>query len=514
MFFSKKRYVYKFRNKALLIWFVMTMLPIFVLVIYVAIISGPEILNFLTDPQSVNERVWQLQKWNPEEVSFRYINSVILEDPERLFIESTYKPIIREGTIKHGDAIILVRKDNDVKAINNFETEEGQKIIEGFNKVTGPILPEFGGYYTTKNEDLFNKTGYIVARQFDFYFKDGGKGSVFFLAKVINIPSQIVTFVVNYFIALFVILIISMVVFFLYSAEKLTKNFNKVAMIIDEVSKENFDNRLDIADEPMIHISSQLNVMIEKLAEAKEYRESIESDRNAFISNLTHDIKTPLTSIRVQIEALNDGVVKEPNQISNYYNNIQKKLFEIDKMMNELQLFNELETEAMSFEFETVDLKFFFKDVVEELQFDPSYKNVQFDYVVNDKDPLFALIDPSKLKRVTTNILINSTKYAKKDQLVFKIALKTVDKFIKIEMIDNGVGIPENELENVFIQYYRVDPARNQQIAGSGLGLAICRSIINRHKGQITAFKGEQDGFGIRIILPKLGEVDEKNFID
>ena len=514
MFFSKNRYVYKFRNKALLIWFVMTMLPIIVLAIYVAIISGPEILNFLTDPQSVNERVWQLQKWSPEEVSFRYINSVILEDPERLFIESTYKPIIQDDTIKHGDAIILVRKDDVVKAINNFETEEGRKIIEGFSKVTGPILPEFGGYYTTKNEDLFNKTGYIVARQLDFYFKDGGKGSVFFLAKVINIPSQIGTFVVNYFIALFVILIISMTVFFLYSAERLTKNFNKVAMIIDEVSEENFDNRLDITDEPMVHISSQLNGMIEKLAEAKEYRASIQNDRAEFISNMTHDIKTPLTSIRVQIEALRDGVVEEPQKIRRYYESIQNKLFEIDKMMNELQIFNELETEAMIFEFETVDLKFFFKDVIEEIQFDPLYKNVQFDYFVLDKDPLFARIDPSKLKRVTTNILINSNKYAKREHLIFKIALKIVGEFIEIEMVDNGVGIPEDELENVFMKYYRVDPARNQQVAGSGLGLAICRSIISRHNGQITAFRDEQGGFGIRIILPKLGEFNEKNFID
>ncbi|MBF4692716.1 sensor histidine kinase [Fusibacter ferrireducens] len=514
MFFSKKRYAYRFRNRALLIWFVMTLLPIVVLIIYVAIISGPEVFNLITDPQSVNERVWQLQKWNPDEFAFRYINSVILEDPDRLFIESTYKPIIGDSAIKPGDAIILVRKDDDVKAINNFKNKEGQKIVEGFNKVTGPILPEFGGYYITKNEELFNETGYIVARQFDFYFDDGGKGSVFFLAKVINIPSQIGKFVVNYFIALFVILIILMIGFFLYTADKLTKNFNKVVTIIDEVSKENFENRLDIMAEPLVHITDPLNAMIEKLAEAKAYRASIESDRSAFISNFTHDIKTPLTSIRVQIEALNDGVVKEPNQIVHYYGNIQKKLLEIDKMMNELQLFNELETDAMSFEFETVDLKFFFKDVIEELQFDPLYKTTHFDYIVNAQEPLFALIDPSKFKRVTTNILTNSTKYAKQEHLVFKIALKTTGHFIEIEMVDNGIGIPDAELENVFIQYYRIDPARNQQVAGSGLGLAICRSIISRHNGYIRAFKGEQGGFGIRIFIPKLGGTDEEYFIN
>ncbi|GAU77249.1 sensor histidine kinase KdpD [Fusibacter sp. 3D3] len=514
MFFSKKKYAYRFKNRAVLVWFVMTLLPIVVLVIYVAIITGSEFLNFLTDPQSVNERIWQLQKWNPDETSFRYINSVILEDPERLLIESTYKPIIRNHSIKPEDAIILIRKDEDVKAINNFETDEGRKIVSGFNKVTGPILPEFGGYYTTKNEELFNKTGYIVARQLDFYFKDGGKGSVFFLTKVINIPSQIGKFVVNYFIALFIILIIFMIVFFLYSAEKLTKNFNKVVTIIDEVSKENFTNRLDITDEPLVYITHPLNAMIEKLAESKEYRASIENNRNDFISNMTHDIKTPLTSIRVQIEALNDGVVKEPHQISNYYNNIRKKLSEIDKMMNELQLYNELETESMTFELETVDLKFFFKDVVDELQFDPSYKGVHFDYKVDEKEPLFAWIDPSKLKRVITNVLMNSMKYSKQAHLIFKITLKAVDDLIEIEMIDNGVGVPVDELENIFTQYYRIDPARNQQVAGSGLGLAICRSIVSRHSGKITAFTDTQSGFGIRITLPQLGAFDEKNFID
>ncbi len=505
----QKKISKKFRNRVIITWFVATLLPIFVLIGYIAVIVGPAFWGFLSDPQNLNEHIWQLKKWNQEEFAFRYLNNVILENPDELLLASTYEPIANEKVDKKIDWILLIRKDKEVRSFNDFNSEEGIKVANQFKMIEGPILPEFGGYYYTKNEELFDKTGYIVQRQLDFYFSDGEEGSLFFLTKVVNVPGEIGKFVANYFIVLFVILIIMMVSFIVHATVNLTKNFDKVVTVIHEVSNENFEHRLDISEEPLNQLTLHLNQMIEKLSDAKAYREFIETGKTEFISNMTHDIKTPLTSIRVQVEALSDGVVNEPVQIRNYYRSIQTKLTEIDKMMNELQLFNELETQTMNFDFELVDLNYFFDDIINEWQYDPYYSKVDFEYHYNKQLKAVSKIDPIKLKRVTSNILMNSLKYANLDELVFRITLRVIEDSIEIELTDNGVGVPENELEKIFMQYYRIDPARNQQIAGSGLGLAICKSIIDRHGGLISAFNVSGGGFGIKIILPRMGEDNE-----
>lgn len=510
----QKKISKKFRNRVILTWFIATLLPIFVMIGYIAVIVGPAFWGFLSDPQNLNEHIWQLKKWNQEEFAFRYLNNVIIENPEELLLSSTYDPIINDKSDKKVEWFLLIRKGDEVKSFNDFNSEEGVKIANKFKSINGPILPEFGGYYYTKNEELFDKTGYIVQRQMDFYFSDGDEGSLFFLTKVVNVPGEIGKFVANYFIVLFIILIIMMVSFLVHATLNLTKNFDKVVTVIHEVSNENFEHRLDIVTEPLNQLTVHLNQMIEKLAEAKTYRNFIETGKTEFISNMTHDIKTPLTSIKVQVEALSDGVVKDPDQINHYYKSIQTKLTEIDKMMNELQLFNELETQTMNFDFNVVDLKYFFDDIVNEWQYDPYYSAIQFEYEFSNETRALALIDPIKLKRVSSNVLTNTLKYANVDPIVFYIKLKVLEDVIEIDMVDNGNGIPNEELDKVFMQYYRIDPARNQQIAGSGLGLAICKSIIDRHNGQISAYNDEKGGFGIKIVLARIGETHEKNIID
>jgi len=266
---SQKKISKKFRNRVILTWFVATLLPIFVMIGYIAVIVGPPFWGFLSNPQNLNEHIWQLKKWNQEEFAFRYLNKVIIENPEALLLSSTYEPIANEKADRKIEWFLLIRKGDDVKSFNDFNSEEGVKVANKFKSINGPILPEFGGYYYTKNEELFDKTGYIVQRQMDFYFSDGDEGSLFFLTKVVNVPGEIGKFVANYFIVLFIILIIMMVSFLVHATLNLTKNFDKVVNLIHEVSNENFEHRLDIVTEPLSQLTVHLNQMIEKLAEAK-----------------------------------------------------------------------------------------------------------------------------------------------------------------------------------------------------------------------------------------------------
>ncbi len=505
---NSRLFVRNFRNRIIATWIAAILIPILVLFGYLAVVAGPQIWNYITNQENLNQNVWQLKKWNNDEFAFRYINSVLLDNPDKLLYDDTYKPIKNLKNIKQVDMIVLVRRGEEIKTINDFSSEEGVKVSNRFKNIENPVLPEFNNSYYTNNEELFDKTGYIVHRQLDFYFTDGMEGSVFFLIKVINIPSVIGKFIGNYFILLFVIILILVLVMILHSTHRFSKNFDEMARVINEVSHENFEHRLNLDVEPLSLLTEQLNNMIERLSDAKKYREIIESSKHEFITTMTHDIKTPLTSIRVQVEALKDGVVASPEKVTGYYVNIQKKLSEIDRMMNELQLFNDLETQIMEFDYKKVDLKYFFEDITEEWQYDPSYDKVEFSLNLEAKQTFFARIDPMKMKRIVTNLLSNSIKYANVQPLKFDISLRNKPGLIEVEIVDNGEGVSGEELEKVFEQYYRVDPSRNQQIPGSGLGLAICKSIVEKHGGLVLAFTPESGGFGIRILLPAIEQVD------
>lgn len=500
----------RFRNKLVLTIFAATLMPILVMIAYIAVLMGPRLWYYL-DSQNINQDIWQLKKWNYEDAAFRYLNHIVLEDPELLFDESTFLPLEDNKPIRDIELIILIKKGDDVRVVNDLSTTEGIKVTSKFRNIEGNILPDFKSYEQTHNEVLFDKTGYIVFRQLDFYFDDDEEGSIYFLTKVVNVPSNIGRFVANYFLILFVIMMIFLLSFLFHGSVNLAKNFEYLAQFVDEVSRENFNARLNISSEPLSFISDKLNEMNEKLAKAKMYREEVERSRAEFISSMTHDLKTPLTAIRVQLEALSDGIVTNPE---NYFISMQKKLSDIDYMMNELQVFNDLESENLEFDYKRVDLRYFLEDIIEEWKYEAREGSVNINYICNENQPVFCMIDPAKLRRVTANIFSNSIKYANQKDLCVDISIEIENETAYLKFIDNGHGVPEHEIDNIFKQYYRVDPSRNQQISGSGLGLAICKSIITRHNGNIKAFSNGDKGFGIVIALPISGGADETNFAD
>jgi len=495
-----KTMIFKMRWRVIGVWTLNAIVPILVFIAYISFMYGPDTYVNITNPRELNTTIWQLEKWNNEEQVFRYLNNIVLEDPNLLLLDETYAPLREMELINSLKYVVIIRKENKLFSVNDFDNEAGRALIKEMQALDSPILPEYGSDVETSNRELLSNTGYSVMKQYDFMFSDGDHGSIFFMPKVVNIPHLIGDFILKYLLVLLFIYICTVGTISIVNSYKFSKKFEKLVIALEEISKENFDIHVNITQKDIFGMMGEhINNMAMHLSQAKTYREESEISRNEFINSMTHDIKTPLTAINMQVEALKDGMIEAPEQIQRYYENIQRKVQSIDQMMGELKLFNELQQNEASYQFQKIAVNNFIQDVIDEWKYDVAGESVEYhlDFKLDSNDCAF--IEPLKMKRVINNILENAIKYVEDRPLILLIETFSRDGWHMLRITDNGRGVPENYLQSIFSQYFRVDDARNQTVPGSGLGLAICKKIIEAHGGTIVA--SNSDGLSFEIAL-------------
>jgi histidine kinase len=453
-------------------------------------------------PQELSHEIWQINMWNRGELLFRHLNNIILEDPDKLLDKDNLKDIRNLEALENFNYVIIVRKGDTFSALNNFNSEAGSTFVEMINQVDTIKMPAFGDVTYTLNTELLEKTGYSILKQYDFYFSDNEEGSLLFLSKVVNLSGAIGKFLFNYFSIIFVVFLIGVGGLSLISTYKFSRKLEEIIYATEEISQENFDVVIDdCGDTPFSVMGRYINQMTQRLSKAKQYRIEVEQARMSFIDAMTHDLKTPLTAIKVQVEALKDGVVSDPDKVQRYFKNIEKKVNNIDQMLNELKVFSQLVTGEEHYDFEQVHLYDYTRDIVDEWLFDvtPDCIRISIEKAPSVKD--LVSIDVLKFKRLLLNIFENTMKYANKEDIHLRIVFENQNDNVILKIIDNGPGVDTCNLNKLFDQYYRVDDARNQSVAGSGLGLAICKAIIDSHQGTISAFNVVPEGLGILIKL-------------
>jgi len=491
-------------------WAVSMFIPI-VLIVGINIMTyGPNSFDIFTKANYFNDQIYQLNELNVGEYLRKEVNDFTIEQPSVedaiVFFEEIGKNL--EGQENHGrfsNAFLLVRKNDDILMTRAFGDKLDRNDRVKFENLPQDILPEFKPGRETKNEVLFHQTGYVIASQQDFYFADGSQGSAFAFHKYTNIPSKIVSTIGKNLL----LVVLGMFLFHLILAYIMTKRMTRpVAQIVlatEEVSEGNYDYQIPIGKQPIFsNISMSINKMIVELDKGKCYQDKIDSMRSEFIANVSHDMKTPLTSIKIHAQAIKDGIVNTPEKMDKYIGNILKKSDEMDSMLDELKIYNELEMGTGNYIMQNIDFALFLQDAIEELQYDVASENIELALELK-VDALALEFDPMKIKRVLNNVVFNSVKYAEVRPLVIRVSLyeKKLNgkKSIKLLIEDNGVGVAEEEYDKLFKQHYRVDPARNQTISGSGLGLSIAESIVDHHGGSVYAKKSDLGGLAIVINL-------------
>lgn len=214
---------------------------------------------------------------------------------------------------------------------------------------------------------------------------------------------------------------------------------------------------------------------------------ALEENRKELISNISHDLKTPLTSIKGYVEGIREGIANDPEKLKKYIDVIHAKTLDMDRMIDDLFLLSKLDLEQEKFHFENVALEEFYRQTMSEMHAEYERAGVRLTGEYEAGSDAVATMDAQKMKRAILNIVGNSVKFMdKKDPHIHVYFGRHAAAWV-IAVTDNGPGMAQSDLERIFDRFYRADADRNQNVAGSGLGLAIVKQIVAVHGGTITA---------------------------
>lgn len=274
-----------------------------------------------------------------------------------------------------------------------------------------------------------------------------------------------------------------------------------------------FSIRTDDRDE-LSDLCNNFDDMRARLKQSSEEKIKYDNESRELISNISHDLKTPITSIKGYVEGIMDGVADTPEKMDRYIKTIYNKTNEMDSLINELTLYSQIDTNRIPYNFHRINLDDFFSDCVEEIGLDLKSKNIELSYINEvDKDTRI-IADPEQLKRVMNNIIGNSVKYMGKANGQISLSIMDHNDSIQIDIADDGKGIAAKDLPYIFDRFYRTDTSRNSAQGGSGIGLSVVKKIIEDHGGYIWASGKEGVGTVMHFVLRKYQEVkpeDEQN---
>ena len=240
-----------------------------------------------------------------------------------------------------------------------------------------------------------------------------------------------------------------------------------------------------------------------RLKESTEEKIQYDKESKELISNISHDLKTPITAIKGYAEGLMEGVASSPEKRDKYIRTIYNKANDMDRLINELTFYSKIDTNKIPYTFSKINVANYFRDCVEEVGLELEARGIELGYFNFVDEDVMVIADAEQMKRVINNIIGNSLKYMDKKHGIINIRILDVGDFVQIEIEDNGKGIGQKELPYIFDRFYRTDSSRNSSKGGSGIGLSIVKKIIEDHGGKIWATSKEGIGTEIHFVLRK-----------
>ena len=281
---------------------------------------------------------------------------------------------------------------------------------------------------------------------------------------------------------------------------------------LEEAAKNIKEGNLDFTIEAdskdeMGRLCQNFEDMRQRLKESAEEKLEAEKQNRILISNISHDLRTPITAIKGYVEGILDGVADTPEKVDKYMRTIYNKAIDMDRLINELTLYAKIDTNRIPYNFTRINVGAYFSDCIEEIGLELEAEHIGLSYFNYAGDEVEIIADPEQLKRVIDNIIGNSVKYMDKEHGLIHIRIKDVGDFIQIEIEDNGKGIGQKDLPFIFDRFYRTDASRNSATGGSGIGLSIVKKIIEDHGGKIWATSKESTGTVMYFVIRKYQEV-------
>ncbi|SFT01194.1 sensor histidine kinase [Sphingobacterium wenxiniae] len=260
-----------------------------------------------------------------------------------------------------------------------------------------------------------------------------------------------------------------------------------------------------IVDDPVTDAEREVRIWASQKASEIEKLQEQAKFRKEFLSNISHEFKTPLFATQGYIETLQDGMIDdEPEMAKNFLEKASRNLDRLSYLIQDLDEITKLETGIIALNIEKFDINTLIMECIEDLEDKAARNNIKIKFEKKANVPHIVKADRKRIQQVLINLIDNSIKYGKRGG-VTKIAIYQIFEQLLVEVTDNGVGIEEKNLPRVFERFYRTDSSRSREIGGSGLGLAIVKHIVEAHEQNVNVRSTEGIGttFGFTVKLAK-----------
>jgi signal transduction histidine kinase len=436
----------------------------------------------------------------------------------RKLTDIQYEFFIADGSLLKGNSDKLLQKD--------FQ----HYISERLNEINSYIvvLKKFDVVFSTKTinqieiekcleankKNILNNTvqlndGTYIVKTFPINYADGSYGNAILLSPVGKEKSateKLLYFSLGVFLLSFLITNILVSINF---SKGLLVPLTRLQVAAGEISRGNLDYEIiEDGDKEIRELCKSFEQMRLKLKESVYTQMKYDDNRKMLVSSISHDLKTPITSIKGYVEGIIDGVANSPEKVEKYLHTIHSKASQVDSMIDDLLLYSKLDLNQIPFNFEKTDVAKYFEYCVIENEHELEKVNISLKLQNDLRQNTFVMIDRERLRRVIINIIDNSKKYMNKPKGEIRIILRETPTTVIIETSDNGAGIAKEDLPYIFDRFYRADAARSR-MKGSGVGLAIAKQIVEGHGGSIWVRSVENEGTSIMISLKKVVEGED-----
>ena len=282
----------------------------------------------------------------------------------------------------------------------------------------------------------------------------------------------------------------------------------KLKKATKNIKEGNLDFVLEVeGNDEFSQLCQDFEEMRKRLKESTEEKILMDKENKELISNISHDLKTPITAVKGYVEGIMDGVADTPEKMDRYVRTIYNKTNEMDHLINELTFYSKIDTNRIPYTFSKLNVEDYFSDCAEELGLEMETRGIELVYANYVEKGVQVIADGEQIRRVIHNIVSNAIKYMEKPRGIIQLRVKDVGDFIQVEIEDNGKGIAAKDLPYIFDRFYRTDVSRNSSKGGSGIGLYIVKKIMEDHGGKVWATSRLGIGTIMYFVLRKYQEV-------
>ena len=491
----------KIRTRLAIAFITITVVPVALIYVAVMGLANYQIRSF-QETYGLTERV-DLLSGNPTQAFNRMTREIqqeiqkTVDENTVLFEDMDYLKQLN-AELKEKYSYMILRKDDEIVFLGS---QEGAKLVQHL-----PVYDDYesgvsGGFYLDGEQQHLLKEVYCL-------YPDGAEGSLFIVTNVGDSVPEVKLMMKEMMFAGILILCFTAILLVAWVYRALLQPLHKLQEATKQIRDGNLNFTLEVDNEDEIgQLCQDFEEMRLRLKESQEEKMQYDKESKELISNISHDLKTPITAIKGYVEGIQDGVASSPEKLDKYIRTIYTKANDMDRLIDELTFYSKIDTNKIPYNYSKINVAEYFGDCVEEVGLEMETRGIELGYFNYVDEDVMVIADAEQMKRVINNIIGNSLKYLDKKKGIINIRIKDDGDFIQVVIEDNGKGIAAKDLPCIFDRFYRTDSSRNSSKGGSGIGLSIVKKIIEDHGGRIWATSKEGIGTEMHFVLRKYQEV-------